>query len=213
VIVSALEADPRRRESTRILIDGRPAWTVPADVVRALALRVGEPVPARAVEALDAAADEEGALRAGLRMLERRAHSRRELARKLTHRGHADAAVAAAIGRLERLRLLDDARFAEQYVVARAARGRGPARLRRDLEGLGVPTPVIDRAMGQLGADPALDPWQRTLAQAARRATAMADLPRATRVRRLGAFLARRGFADDRAREAVDRLAGGDEAG
>lgn len=209
MIVSALEADPRRRESTRILVDGRPAWTVPADVVRDLALRVGEPVPVRAVDALDAAADEEGAIRAALRMLERRAHSRREVARKLTHRGHADGAVAGALARLERLRLLDDAAFAEQYVVARAARGRGPARLRRDLEGLGVAGPSIDRAMGRLGEDPALDPWHRTLAQAERRAAAMAGLPRATRVRRLSAFFARRGFADERAREVIDRLVAG----
>lgn len=206
MIIDRLESDPRRRESIRVIIDGRPAWTVPADVVRQLGLTEGGVIPSGGVALLDAAAEEEGAVRAGLRLVERRAHSRFEVRRKLLHKGHSDDAVTAAIARLERLRLLDDASFAEQYVVALAGRGRGASRLRRDLACLGVDRSIVDQTVAALLADPVNDPWPRTLQLAERRASAMAGMPRVARQRRLAAFFMRRGFVDDRAREAVDRL-------
>jgi SOS response regulatory protein OraA/RecX len=187
-------------------VDGRPAWTVPADVIAELALAVGQRMPAGAIERLDRAADEEGAFRAALRLLERRAHGARELERKLQRKGHAEVVVAAALVRLERLGLLDDATFAEAYVAARAGRGRGPARLQRDLEALGVATAAIDRALATIEHDDVPDPWLRTLQQATRRAAAIKGLPRVTRHRRLHAFFARRGFAGREAREAIERL-------
>ncbi len=208
MIVDGLAPDPRRPGSTRVQVDGRAAWTVPADVIARLALAVGRPVPGPAVEELDRAADEEGALRAALRLLERRAHSRHELERKLCRKGHADSAVTAALARLDSLRLLDDAAFAEAYVAARAGRGRGPARLRRDLRELGVAPAIIEQALGAIEREDVPDPWARTLEQAMRRAAGMAELPRMTRLRRLTAFFARRGFTGEEAREAVDRLAG-----
>lgn len=206
MIVDGLAPDPRRPGSTRVQVDGRPAWTVPADVVRALALAVGRPVPASAVERLDRAADEEGAVRAGLRLLERRAHGRRELERKLLRKGHGEDAVAAAGRRLDQLGLLDDAAFAEAYVAGRAGRGRGPDRLRRDLAALGVAEPVAERAIERLASADTPDPWERTLEQAARRAASMRGLPRLTRQRRLHNFFARRGFTGAEAREAIERL-------
>ncbi len=209
MIVDGLTPDPRRPGSTRVHVDGRPAWTVPADVVRELALAVGRPVPGGATERLERAADEEGALRAALRLLERRPHGRVELDRKLRRKGHGEAAAAAALARLDRLGLLDDAAFAESYVSARAGRGRGPARLRRDLEALGVPTAAIDRALRTIATDDVPDPWVRTLEQATRRAAAMKGLPRLTRQRRLHAFFARRGFTGEEAREAIERLVRG----
>lgn len=208
MIVDGLSPDPRRPGSTRVQVDGRPAWTVPADVVRELVLAVGRPVSGAAVERLEAAADEEGALRAALRLLERRHHGRRELERKLLRKGHGDRAVVAAIARLDRLGLIDDAAFAEAYVAARAGRGRGPVRLRRDLEALGVATGAIERALGVIGREDVPDPWNRTLEQATRRAAGMKGLPKLTRHRRLHAFFARRGFTGEEAREAIDRLVG-----
>ncbi len=206
MIIDGMTPDPRRRESTRITVQGRLAWTVPNQVVSELGLRAGERLPAGAADRLDAAAEEEGAVRAALRLLERRAHSRAELERKLSRRGHSDAAGEAALRRLERLGLIDDVAFAEQYVVARAAQGRGPARLRRDLGALGIDSGVVSATLERCLTSGEVDPWQRTLAQAERRAAAMRELPPLTRQRRLAAFFARRGFTDQRTREALERL-------
>jgi len=97
MIVERLIPDAHRPGSTRIVVDGRPAWTVPADIVAGLHLAEGAPIRGDALECLDRAADEEAAFRAALRALERRAHGERELARKLERKGHTATAIAAAI--------------------------------------------------------------------------------------------------------------------
>ena len=66
-----------------------------------------------------------------LRCLAQREHSRAELARKLGSLGEADE-VNAELDRLTELGLLSDARFADAYVRAKAARF-GASRLRLEL--------------------------------------------------------------------------------
>jgi regulatory protein len=206
VIVDDLLPDRRRPGSTRVVVDGKPVWTVPADVIAGLSLNVGSRLAGEMVDSLDAAADIEGALRAAMRMLERRAHGRTELGRKLQRKGHSNTTVENALERLSRLSLIDDVEFASLYVAGHAERGRGPARLRRDLGLLGVAPAVAEAAIASLGSSGAGDPWEKTLSQATRRAASMGGLPKVTKIRRLSSFFARRGFSGDEAREAVSRL-------
>ncbi len=193
MIVDSLLPDPRRPGSTRVLVDGRLAWTVPADVVDALGLQPGSAVRGEAMERLSRAADEEGALRAALRALERRAHAERELAMKLERKGHAVQGIRDAFARLRGLGLLDDRAFARNFAAAKRDRGRGPLRLRHDLLHLGVDRALVDAVLRDLDADIA-DPLAQPRALAARRARQLAGCSRETRRRRLLAFLARRGF-------------------
>ena len=116
--------------------------------------------------------------------------------------------IAAALDRIAQLDLLDDRVFADAYVQARAGRGRGPGRLQRDLNALGVEPDAIRAALQSLSENSDLDPWQHTLEQGRRRAAAMARLPHTTQVRRLTAFFARRGFHGEEARETIDQLIG-----
>ena len=209
MIIEGLVPDPRRPGSTRVVVEGRPAWTVPADIVGALSLVVGTPLRGAIIEELDRAADEEGAFRAGLRALERRGHARQELLRRLERKGHPLPAASAALARLEALGLIDDVAFATNYAATRGERGRGPARLRRDLAALGVERTVIDRAIA--AATPEHDdPMARARALASRRASQLRGLPRDTRRRRLTAFLARRGYGGSDARTVVDAVLRGD---
>lgn len=193
MIVDDLVPDPRRRASIRVLVGGRPVWTVPAEVIAELGLTIGQPVAVEAQARLDRAADEEGAVRAGLRSLERRAHGLHELALKLERKGHPSAAIAAALTRLTALGLLDDAEFARLYVHANGAKGRGPVRMRHDLTRLGVARDLTDRALAEFAAT-GEDPIIRARALAERRLRALGSLPREARRRRLAAFLTRRGF-------------------
>lgn len=208
MIVEGLVPDARRPGSTRVVVGGRPAWTVPADVVAELALVAGGRLTGVQMERLDRAADEEGAFRSGLRSLERRAHARQELQRKLERKGHTADAVISAIGRLERLGLLDDAAFAQQYVASRSARGRGPVRLRHDLRSLGIADETIAHSVAAIPTDHG-DPLAQPRALAIKRAGQLGGLPRETRRRRLSAFLARRGFSGSDARAVIDHVLGG----
>jgi regulatory protein len=203
VIVEGLVPDPRRPGSTRIVVNGRPAWTVPADVIAGLRLDVGAPLKGDVVERLDRAADEEGAFRAALRALERRAHGERELANKLERRGHTGDAIAAAAERLRALGLLDDLVFARAYIAGRTGRGRGPIRLRHDLHRLGVAKEMAEQALAELLAG-IVDPLERPRALVAKRARQMAGLSTEARRRRLLAFLGRRGYQGSDARSLIE---------
>ena len=196
--ITALEPDPRRPGSVRVLVDGRTFATV--DGAAAAELEPGCPLDVPLAARLAQAADDEAAYRTVLRALERRPHARTDLGRRLLRRGL--AAVEAALSRAERAGLLDDATFARHYVATRADRGRGPARILRDLLAMGVARPHADRALAEqwpAGAD------RRALpaALAAKRAAQLGDLARPVKRRRLLAFLARRGFTGSEALEAV----------
>ncbi|HEY4321857.1 MAG TPA: regulatory protein RecX [Gemmatimonadales bacterium] len=204
-MIEALLPDPRRPGSTRIIVAGRPAWTVPADAVATLALVVGQAIRGDLTEQLDQAADEEGAFRAGLRALERRAHAERELATKLQRRGHPPRAIGAAIARLRRLELLDDVAFARQFIAGRTERGRGPIRLRRDLALLGVTREIVDPLLAALAQESG-DPLARARELIVRRARSMASIAVDVRRRRLVAFLARRGYRGDDAIRLVNEV-------
>ncbi|MEO5800715.1 MAG: regulatory protein RecX [Gemmatimonadales bacterium] len=205
MIVDGLVPDPRRPGSTRVLIGGRPAWTVPADVVRELGLTEGVALSGDSVARLDAAAEEEGAVRSGMRSLERRAHGTTELSRKLERKGHPASAVAAAIRRLTALRLLDDLGFAREYVAARSRRGRGPDRLRHDLALLGIDREMIGLAVHE-HEDGVEDPLAQPLALARKRAAQLRGLAPEARRRRLAAYLARRGFRGSEVRGVLESV-------
>ena len=203
--ITALDPDPRRPDAVRIEIDGVRFGAVPRQVVTAENLTVGGELDDQLQERLSAAADVEAAFRTALRALEGRSFARGDLGRRLQRKGHPRPAVEIALERLAQLGLLDDAAFAQSYVESRAARGRGPARLVRDLLAMGVERAVIDRAVAghwPEGSDRSTVP----LALARKRAAQLGPLPRQTKRRRLVAYLARRGFSGRDITELVDRV-------
>jgi regulatory protein len=181
--------------------------TLPAELVGRLALRVGDPLPMESHEALCRAADVEAAYRTLLQALGRRPFARRDLARRLVLKGHPPEAADEAVRRAERVGLLDDEQFARHYIQTRAARGRGPARLRRELTGMGVASALADRLLGEEMPEDAQE--ARVEALARKRATQLAGVPRPDRYRRLLGFLARKGYRGARVREVARRALDG----
>jgi regulatory protein len=204
-VLTALEPDPRRPGTLRVEVDGVRFGAVPAELARAAGLAVGRMVDHALHDQLTAAADAEAAFRTLLRALERRSFARADLGRRLVRKGHPRPAVEAAVERALGLGLLDDAAFAQSYVQTRAARGRGPARLTRDLLAMGVERAIIDRALASEWPEGS-DRSQVPLDLAARRAAQLGDLPRTVKRRRVLAYLARRGFAGREITELVTRV-------
>ena len=203
--ITAVDPDPRRPDAVRVEIDGVRFGAIPREMVAAFGLTVGRELDGSLQEQLSAAADIEAAFRTALRALEVRSFARGDLARRLQRKGHPRPAVEAALERAAGLGLLDDAAFAQSYVETRAARGRGPARLVRDLLSMGVQRSVIDSAISAQwpeGSDRGTVP----LALARKRAAQLGSLPRQTKRRRLVAYLARRGFTGREVMEMVDRV-------
>jgi regulatory protein len=209
--ITALDPDPRRPEAVRVEIDGVRFGAVPRDLMSAEGLRIGQELDPALQDRLGAAADLEAAYRTVLRSLEIRSFARGDLVRRLVRKGHPRPAVEAAVERAARLGLLDDAAFARSYVQTRAARGRGPSRLTRDLLSMGVERSVIERAVAAEwpeGSDRSTMP----LALATKRATQLGSLPRQVKRRRVVAYLARRGFSGREISELVERVVGSQES-
>jgi regulatory protein len=204
-VLTALEPDPRRPGTLRVEIDGARFGAVPEGLARAAGLAIGRPVDGELQERLLAAADAEAAFRTLLRALERRSYARSDLARRLVRKGHPRPSVEAALERAGELGLLDDAAFALNYVQTRAARGRGPSRLTRDLLGMGVERALIDRALAAEWPEGA-DRTALPLTLASKRASQLGDLPRPVKRRRVLAYLARRGYAGRDISDMVARL-------
>jgi regulatory protein len=206
MLLTGLAPDPRRPDYRLVELDrGRFASLRAADLAD-LDLRIGAEVSAQVFARLQALADLEGAHRAGLRALARRAHARFDLRRRLLQKQHPPAAVDGALERLVQQDLLDDARFARDYASAKASRGRGPSRLVRDLLSQGVERRIAEGAVRTALADDDVDPEAVVRAVAEKRASQLAGLPAPVRKRRLVAFLARRGFQGPEVRAVLETL-------
>jgi regulatory protein len=204
--LTGLAPDPRRPDYRLIEVDRGRFASLPAAALAGLGLTVGSEIGPRVFARLQELADLEGAYRAAVRALARRAHARFDLRRRLLQKQHPRPAVDGALERLVAQHLLDDARFARDYAGAKAARGRGPARLVKDLLTQGVDRAVAEAAVRAALADEGVDPAAAVRVVAAKRARQLAGLPAPVRKRRLAAFLARRGFQGPEVRSIVEAL-------
>jgi regulatory protein len=141
---------------------------------------------------------EPGAVRAAaVTLLARRDFAHRELHEKLTSRGFDADTVRAVLAELAAERLLDDERYAQNYVSFHARRGQGPVRIAADLRRHGLPAESIEAALGS-GPD-----WH-ALARSARVARFGPKPPGSWAEKaRQARFLQYRGFSSDHIRTAT----------
>jgi regulatory protein len=133
-----------------------------------------------------------------LRLLGVRWRSRAELQQRLRLAGFASEEIDQAIQDLDRVGLVDDARFARAVVADRAGRRlAGDREIRAVLRQKGVAEDAAAAAMAGAG-----DESERALDLARKRAARLGDLEPAAAFRRLQGLLLRRGFGPGVAREA-----------
>ena len=136
---------------------------------------------------------EKAAYGQALRRLARRDHSEQELRDALARQGHEENVVERVIARLRGERALDDRRFAETYARSRLNHhGLGRQRIRQGLRRHGIARTTAEAGLKEALTDPS---EAQVLDNVARRYWSVhaRDQP-AERVRKLWAFLVRRGF-------------------
>jgi regulatory protein len=134
---------------------------------------------------------------AAIVLLARRDFATVELCQRLESSGYDCAVVGATVAALAAERIVDDARFSENYVAYHANRGQGPARIAADLNALGLPRELTDRALASCSD------W-RTRAQAVRSRRFGPELPQTWPEKsRQARFLQYRGFSADHIRAAL----------
>ena len=196
-----------RNDAVRITAGGRRVADLrPASVV-ALGLRDGTPLTPHLHAAINARAAFEQAYKAARTAIARRPLSAQTVRDRLSRRGFDSSAIDAAVETLLAEGLIDDTDLARRLLREENARGgAGPALLTSKLAARGVDP---DAAMRAIEEDDAPPPATRALHAAERRAASLpADLPPEAKARRLYAFLARRGFEEHDAAEAVRRVLG-----
>ena len=134
---------------------------------------------------------------AAIALLARRDFASIALSRRLESYGYDSALVGGAIAELAAERIVDDARFCENYVAYHANRGQGPARIGADLKAMGVSCELIEPALA------ASSDW-RARAQAVRSRRFGPELPQSWPEKsRQARFLQYRGFSADHIRAAL----------
>jgi regulatory protein len=198
---------PTKRDPDRIAVDldGSFAFALPATLVGDERIEVGDLLDVDRVTALLAADQASRATEAALVFLSYRPRSEKEVRDRLRRGGYEPDAIEHAIGRLHEWRYLDDADFARRWVENRTAhRPRGKRLLQQELRHKGIDGEIARDAID----DADLDETGAAEALARRRLPSYAgDEPTAIR-RRLGAYLARRGYGYDVIRIALDRALG-----
>ncbi|HEX7660291.1 MAG TPA: regulatory protein RecX [Pseudonocardiaceae bacterium] len=129
-----------------------------------------------------------------LRLLTARPRTRAELNQALTKRGIAEDVADRVLGRLSEVGLIDDAAFAEQWVRSRHTyQGMGRKALVAELRRRGVADSTAARAAAAVDSD-AEELRARQLVRAKLRVVS-SNIDETTRVRRLVAMLARKGYS------------------
>ena len=202
--ITAVRPVRSKPEWSWVSVDGRRAARVQTAGLASLGIAVGVTWTAAMETAAHAAQASAAAKSYALRAIAHRALSVAELLAKLGARGHDAATAAAVVADLQRVGLLDDERFARDYIRAQLARkpaGRALliAGLRRRRVEDAVARRAVDEALGEVD----LSGGAKQLAAARLRRMDPRLEPEVLR-RRLFGLLARRGFDPGTARDAVD---------
>jgi regulatory protein len=134
---------------------------------------------------------------AALDALARRDYASEDLRRKLLEKGYDAAVIGPLLDALRAQKLLDDRRYAENFVAYHAARGQGPLRVRAELRRHGLEGVLVEECLG------AFPDWVAQLRKAqqkkfgAEAPTNYADKQRQVR------FLGYRGFTSAQIRSAL----------
>jgi len=196
--ITALKYQKKNPDRVSVYLDGRFAFGLPAIV--AAGLRIGQELSDAEAEALQVEGDEEKAYNRALDYLSYRPRSRREIDLYLQKRDVPEGQIEAILDRLERAGLLDDEAFAHFWVENRERfRPRGLRALRYELWNKGVSDEIIDLALESVDAQ------ESAYRSAAKKARQLGDEDERTFYRKMIAYLSRRGFAYEVAREVTNR--------
>jgi regulatory protein len=139
----------------------------------------------------------ERARAAAVALLARRDFASGELRQKLERQGFDKDVVAEAVAELVEGGLLNDARFAENYVSYHADRGEGPLRIEADLKAIDLPGDLI-RAALEAGPD-----WKARAREVRIRRFGLEEPKTWREIAKQGRFLQYRGFSSDHIRAAI----------
>ncbi len=186
---SIVQCQPRPRQRVFIKLSGGRFFTIPAS--QAGALEVGTVLSEAEVEKLSRLDQYDRGKRKALRLLSIRSRTRREIGTAIDRLGLEASIRDGILHELEETGLVDDRRFAREYVRSGIdSKQLGPHRLKFALGKLGVSASIIDATVEEAFSSGT----QEILARALVRKRLGSRVPDEKTVRRLSETLKRKGF-------------------
>jgi regulatory protein len=197
--ITAIEPQARHPKRFNLYVDHQ--FVLGLSATLAARLRVGQELSDDALKKLADQENEETAHENALRFLEPRPRSAMEVKQHLLKKKIPADVIERVIARLTAAGLIDDVAFAKYWVENREQfKPRAARALRFELKRKGLASTTIAEAIGQV--DESESAYRAGLARAQR----WHDLDRRAFLEKVGAFLVRRGFAYEVAKEAAQRL-------
>ncbi|HUR00407.1 MAG TPA: regulatory protein RecX [Gemmatimonadaceae bacterium] len=147
-----------------------------------------------------------------LNLLSARAYTARNLRRKLVQKEFEPEEVESAMARLTASNLLDDAKFAAEYARQKLVVGGSSARrVEQELQKKGIGREQAKEAVSTVVDQESVDSGESAERAARKKFKSLSGLEPDVQRRRLFGFLARRGFALDDVKRAVNTVIAGEE--
>ena len=185
--ITALKVQKRNPQRVNVYLDGVFAFGLAR--ITAAWLQVGQELSDEKITQLLGSDGAEVGFQKALRFLENRPRAEAEVRRRLHEHQIPDEVIDPVIERLRRGGLIDDARFAKEWVENRSTfRPRGRRALTMEMRQRGVPGEAIQQAVAELDED------ALALQAARKQARKLQTLEWPDFRRKLSSFLVRRGF-------------------
>jgi regulatory protein len=198
-IITALNIQKRRSDRFNLFLDGEYAFSVPAAVAETL--RIGQALSPDELQELQENVALQDAYERALGQISRRPRSSKEIERYLAKRDVDPFIIEEVIGRLEAKDYLDDRAFGKLWVENRFEfRPRGARALRAELYKKGLASSAIEAALEDF------DEHEAALRAGRKAARRWKKSDEDEFHKRVGAYLARRGFDYDLIRKIVSRM-------
>ena len=188
--ITEISAQKRNRRRVNISLDGSYAFSL--DRLTAAWLQVGRELSDAEIEKLQTRDEVEVGFNQAVNLLSYRSRSVLEMTRYLEGKGYAPATLQAVLARLEEEGLLNDNRFAKEWIENRNTfRPRSQSQLKAELRFKGLAEGAIDSALEESGIDDAALAMSAARKQAHRFLSSDYETFR----KKLGNALLRRGFS------------------
>lgn len=201
--VTSLEVQKKDRNRVSVFLDGIFAFGIHQDVLIKSGIARGDRLTAGRIEEILGFEERRAAKEKAMRLLAVRSRSQKELAARLRQAKYSAAAVEWTLVELKRLKLVDDAAFAESFARNRSqTRPEGAFLLRRELQQKGLNDAEIEGGIAAAFQERSEREMAYDLAR--KKKETLKALPPDKSRKRINDFLLRRGFDWELIRELLE---------
>ena len=206
--MDVITAIKKERGKYRVIVNDCEHVLVPISLMQERPLKEGQPLNLEEYDNWLMIRQYRFALDRAVGYLAARARSKHEIEQKLLQAGYRPSTVEMVIYKLQRENLLDDADFARQWVESRQNHKLGRSRIAQELRRKGVSQEEAEEALSVIDDEDQLSGAITLAEKAATRIKPGEDIRKVSA--RIAGMLARRGYAWDIAKEAIQHALSND---